>query len=222
MSNANNETVWISGAFGDTSIIAPLREMLHDRVGVEETREEMEAGAALSRRYQTGKALSEDEIPRRFCGRYGDTRIRSLPDFFFIEFCFVVSQRCADVFNQFDLGEGGFYPVEIYHGDRKTRVAGEYYFLNFGCQKTAFVPERVEERHTLHFRPSPMGWWFTGGGGYIKEALCPVTRAALEGPDLWMDTELDRAFFLSDRLVKALRAAKLTRTIRLNKCFFVD
>ena len=178
MTKANKETVWISGAFGDTSIIAPLRRMLHDQLGVEQTMEEMGALAELSERYQTGKAFSEDEIPRRFCGRYGDTRIRSLSDFFYANGYFVVSRRCADVFNQFDLGEGGFFPVEIYHGDRKTRVTGEYFFLNFGCQKTAFVPECVEEQHSTRFRPSEMGWWFTGGGAHQGGALPYHPRSA--------------------------------------------
>jgi hypothetical protein len=45
-----------------------------------------------------------------------------------------------------------------------------------------------------------------------------VTRAAFEGPDIWVDPAISPAFFVSDGLAQALRAAGVHKTFGLKKC----
>jgi hypothetical protein len=45
-----------------------------------------------------------------------------------------------------------------------------------------------------------------------------LSAAALQGPDLWIGAQVWDAFFLSDRLVRALREARLTRRLGLRRC----
>ena len=56
----------------------------------------------------------------------------------------------------------------------------------------------------------------------LKNDDIAVSPAALEGVDLWRDTALTQAPFLSPRLVKAIRAAKLTRHWDMRRCRVVD
>jgi len=51
-----------------------------------------------------------------------------------------------------------------------------------------------------------------------KDYDMAVTKAALVGPDLWIDPLVRKALFLSDPLAQALKAAKLTRPFGLRKC----
>ncbi len=48
-----------------------------------------------------------------------------------------------------------------------------------------------------------------------------VREEALEGPDLWIDTQMRSAFFVSDALAQALRAARVSRPFKLRKCIVV-
>ncbi|MCK0100935.1 hypothetical protein MWU63_01365 [Pseudohalocynthiibacter sp. F2068] len=45
-----------------------------------------------------------------------------------------------------------------------------------------------------------------------------MNEAALEGVDLWVESKISEAFFLSDSLVAALRATKVTRRLGLSRC----
>lgn len=213
------ERVWISPSFNNTIIYARLRVMLNDQPGLEPTEEEMRRLVDMSSRYETGKGLQLDEIPTRFCGRNPDTRIRKLSDFFYANGFFVVSERCADVFRRFDLGTGGLHPVEIYQGNRKTRIEGLYFLLNFGCRKQAFLPEHSDQFHLSPIGKEPVLWI---ASVTTNEDDCAVSPAALVGCDLWIDPKVHAAFFLSDALAQALRAAKVTRTIRLKRCRVLD
>jgi len=51
-----------------------------------------------------------------------------------------------------------------------------------------------------------------------EDGQIAVSTAALSGPDLWIDTQFCNAFFLSDRLAQALRAAKVSRPFGLLRC----
>ncbi len=53
----------------------------------------------------------------------------------------VVSAACADILRQFDLGHSSLYPIKLFQHDRGTPVEGEYFCLNIGERKDAFLPE---------------------------------------------------------------------------------
>lgn len=101
--------------------------------------------------------------------------------------------------------------------DRKTPVEGTYYCLNFGNTTTAFLPEMSE---CINRPYDHSDIWSLKGK--IDEGAVAVSANALKGPDIWIDTRMVRAFFLSDRLVQALKAAKLTRSFGLRRCRVVS
>ena len=129
----------------------------------------------------------------------------------------MVSAEFAAVLRDFDLGQNALYPVRVLKYNRKTPVEGEYFCINFGERKASFLPEiskakisksyweEEEKRWTLLIVP--------------EDDDIALDASALEGPDLWIENpRFWRAFFLSDRLVQALRAAKMTRRLGLFRC----
>lgn len=111
------------------------------------------------------------------------------------------------------MGQGALYSVRVLQYDRETPVEGSYYFLNFGNQKTAFLPEMSQCVKKVYDHSDI--WALKGK---IDEDAVAVSANALNGPDIWIDPRMNRAFFLSDRLVLALKAAKLTRSFGLRRC----
>ncbi|MDN3720816.1 hypothetical protein QW131_20240 [Roseibium salinum] len=122
----------------------------------------------------------------------------------------VVSAKCADILRQFDLGKSSLYPIRLFQYDRKTSVEGEYFSLNVGERKDAFLPSE-----TLNLDVFDSGKMRMAPNLHDDDiALGPT---ALEGPDLWVNPPLINMFFLSDRLTQALRAAKMSRVFGFRK-----
>lgn len=104
--------------------------------------QELERNDQIMQKYDRGITLTDEERPRRAHPYYRDEyRIRKLPDFFAVNRYLVVSSAFAEVLRRFDLGNGGLFPIDLYKGNRINRFPGEWYFLNFGCLKQAFLPE---------------------------------------------------------------------------------
>ena len=57
--------------------------------------------------------------------------------------------------------------------------------------------------------------------GKVENGDIVVSCAALEGADLWIDPQLNAAFFLSHALGRALKAAKASKNFELYKCHLV-
>jgi len=119
----------------------------------------------------------------------------------------------ADVLRRFDLGQGALYPVRVLEYDRETPVEGNYFHINFGNVKEAFLPEMSPTAQRRH------------DGIDIWKRIVPakndemaVRGTALTGPDIWIDPRFYNAFFLRGCLVQALKAAKLTRGLWLSRC----
>jgi hypothetical protein len=212
------ERVWFSNSFNNTSIYARLRLMLHEQPGIKRTDEEKERLADMFKRYNDGIGLSNGDMPLKFCGENTDTRLKKLPHFFYADGFFVVSEQCAEIFRQFELGNGGLHPVEIFQGDRRTRLADSFFLLSLGCQKQAFLPEHSNPERFERLATTPVRWL----SFIVGDDDCAVSRDALIGCDLWVDTNVRKGLFLSDPLVKALRAAKVTRTINLARCRVIE
>ena len=111
------------------------------------------------------------------------------------------------------LGKGALYPVELFQHDRKTPVEEEYFCINFGNQKQAVVPEYSPKLRKPY--PAVDLWKLPF---VLENGDVAVTKAALEGSNLWIDPQIWGGLFLSDPLVKALKEAKLTRQFKLRKC----
>jgi hypothetical protein len=167
-----------------------------------------------SRRASLGEPLPADHYPKEFYGKYVNKRMGPQPDIFSAGGSWVASVAFAEVLRQFNLGRTALYPTRLLQHDRKTPVEGsDYYCLGFGERKEVFLPTESPGATKPH---EDQDIW--------KLSLDPkdddlaVTPRALDGVDLWMDPRVRHAFFLSDRLVMALKSAKLARRLGLRRC----
>lgn len=123
-----------------------------------------------------------------------------------------VRADAAEILRQHDLGRGALYPCAFYEHDKTRLVTDQVFCLNYGTAKDTVV---VEKSKVKPFDGSP---YYQPPIAPLKGDEVVVRRSALEGPDLWVDPRMDRCFFISDRLAKALQAAKMGRAFRLYPC----
>jgi len=143
---------------------------------------------------------------------HADRGYAKLPDLFFAGSHWAVSKGAAEVMRQFDLGGGAVYPVGVFGKDRRTPIGEGWFCLNFGNQKQAFVPELTPKARQISGRQ-----WYQLSPT-MKDGGVTVTNVALSGADIWIDPQVVDAFFLSDRLARALKKAKAAREFFLVKC----
>jgi len=129
---------------------------------------------------------------------------------------YTVSEAVASVLRNFDLGQTRLYPTRFFEFDQKTPLPGQYYCLALGETKRGIMIEKSRTsdsypRGTARAAPhSP------------EDGDLVVRQSALAGPDLWVDSEVHLAPFMSGRLVQALRTAKLDKPFYLSKCIVAD
>ncbi|WP_170784788.1 hypothetical protein [Ruegeria lacuscaerulensis] len=202
----SNTGVWYSRVMVDSTLIKPFTS--------EQALNDLPAAGAGSKNNKAGIAQPRDAFSDVIFGIYRDQKLKAQPDIFNGPYGLVVSRAVADVFREADLGKTQLYPLKLCQHDRVTPVEGEYFTLALGEQKTVFVPEQSKGIEALGNTPEI--WIHLGNKPNDFDYF--VSSDALGGPDLWTDPQLHRSLFLSDRLVKALRAAKLTRRFGLSKC----
>jgi hypothetical protein len=96
---------------------------------------------AIQRRNNAGEVLNKDDFPEAIWGskERGARTFKTLPDLFYGYGFWVVSARCADVMNGFDLGSGSLHPVKVFQKDKVTPIGDHGWFCwNFGNKKTSF------------------------------------------------------------------------------------
>ena len=169
-------------------------------------------------RNERGKPLSAEWFPEELAAWKEASRLRpvTLGDIFFAYGYWVVSEEAASVMRRFDPGNGALYPVTLYQKDRRTPVDHQYYCINFGNVKKALLPEQSQG-----LRPSRTVKGLYYPKGRVRNRDMAVSPAALEGPDIWIDPQLDMAFFVSGALGRALKAAGANRNFSLLKCRLV-
>lgn len=171
------------------------------------------AGDAVWRN-NTGEPLASDWFPSA-AWRSKDARgnLATLPDLFPAGGYWVVSASVAETMRAFNLGQGTLYPLQLLRRDRSTPMSGAYFCINFGNVKRAFRGDQS----SAHPSGYDDGIWKLPYPGPQDNDLA-VSREALDGADIWVDPALVRAFFMSDRLGKALKAANLNKAFTLRKC----
>jgi hypothetical protein len=200
--------IWISYAMCST---ASLKGFHSDR-----WLNDIQFVADANKRNEQGEPLTSDFFPTEVFADYKDKKEKRQPDLFMAAGAWTVSAACAAVLRQFDLGAGNLYPIKLFQHDRKTPVDGEYFCLNFGARKTAVLTDqspRIGKPYPNH------DIWQPPGG--MQDNDIAVSEEALEGPDLWIDTQMRSAFFVSDALAQALRVAKVSRPFKLRKCVVI-
>lgn len=159
-----------------------------------------------------GEPLGPDCFPLEIYGApNAKAKDYQLLDLFYAGSYWAVSKVAADIFCQFDRGDGGLYPVEIFESDRKTPVSGEWFCINFGNRKESFLPDA-----SRNLSPFVRGIWTPPiPGNYGDIAL---SSAALSGPDIWIEPRVFGAIFFSANLGAALKKGNAVRGLFLKKC----
>jgi hypothetical protein len=203
-----SDIVWVSRAMEHASNQRPLR----NDVGEQDHARLVE----IQKRIERGDRLEPSDFPNAIFGElYAKEKDYLLPNLFFGYGYWVVSKAAADVLGQFDLGQGSLFPVQVLRDDRRTPVGGEWLCINFGNQKTALIPGKSAKIHM-----GAQGRY--AGVVMVTDGDLAVSSAALEGPDIWIDTQLWDAFFMSEALGKALRKAKVDQGFLLRACRVID
>jgi hypothetical protein len=164
-------------------------------------------------RNEKGEELGPECFPK-VMWRIGDREIKSVPDLFQGRNGFVLSARCVDVLRRFRLGNTKFYEVQLRRRDRTTVIDGQYFYLNIANSKQAFLPDQSPRART-----SSGGGWVPPGS--LKDDEFAVSSEALAGVDIWVDSQLWDAFFVSDDLGQALRKAGVAKPFWLRRCRIV-
>ena len=194
---------WYCDVMNDPRHLRPITHNLDDGHGGEK----LAFAIAASRRNAAGESLGSDYFPDMIFPSSRATRpLNTLPNIFFAGSYWVVSERCADVLRQFDLGGGGLFPVKVCQKDKVTPVGDHDWFcINFSNVKPSLDPEA--SNHIWPFGSHKVRW--TVMGALVDDDLV-VSREALSGPDIWVEPKLLKAIFISDALGKALKKAKCT------------
>ena len=196
--------VWVSRLMQDSTLIKSFDSDYFSR--------DPENALDAMEKVREGIPLPADRFPKVFYADRTRKLLKKMPDIFLGGGYWIVSGELAEVLRQFDLGRTSFYPTELFQYDRKRRIEGEYFCLSFGETKSVFVPE--DSRAKL-VNPE-QDWWFTRVD--LRDDDIAVKQAAITGVDLWIDERVRYGVFFSGRLVDALRAAKLTRRLKLRTC----
>ncbi len=156
--------------------------------------------------YQAWHALKPNEIPTKLFFGVSDfsEKQKTLKDASIIKNGLaIISERFADLLKDFDLGATQIFEIPLFEYDQETQRPGKYFLLNVAETKPCFVPEQ-----STGVRPgkyTAVGLW-----NLISIENLAVLSTAAVGADMWADPVLREAIFMSDRLVKAIRAAKIS------------
>jgi hypothetical protein len=181
-------------------------------MGCELADSDIQALSNIIRDLKHGEPLGSDAFPKQIWNQKPKP-IKQLPEIFMGAGYWVLGERATAIFRQFDLGGGGLYPIEVLQEDRETPVEGEYFCLCFGNRKSALIPDQSQGLRPIG--ASSQYWKLSPVPADDSVAL---SNAALAGPDVWIDPALWQAFFVSDRLAQALKAAKVDGPFSFTRC----
>ena len=176
---------------------------------------------AAYKKTSQGDFLREDEFPHALYAPRCWNDHKKADRHIFSYGHLVISEQSAEVLSQFDLGEGTFYPVELYHPDKKTRHPGQWYHLSVAAKKDALLPED-STRISLKYKGSEGYHKMWGAPPNFKDDEITFGAAALEGPDLWTDKHYQSGYMISERLYKAMKKAKISKHWSLKRALVVS
>jgi hypothetical protein len=159
---------------------------------------------AASKRHREGYALARSEFPEA-AAVWDEKRFKKVKDIFTAASgpFYAVRGKLAEVLARFDLGEGGLISFPIYKADLETPYPGEFFLLNFGCRKNTVLPEQsrnIAKIGTDH--KTGIEWLRVHHRS--EDGDIALSKAAMDGPDLWFEERVDNKIFMSDSLAKAI------------------
>lgn len=162
-----------------------------------------------------GAKLEAERFPHHiFSNKTQKGRRQTFTDFFRSRKVPVISQAAAETFKQFDMGYCSLFPVSVTLSDGTTPVGNGWYCLNYANTKETIIPEKpIGMMPVANASGEPL---FIVGG-YLKDDQLSVQASALAGADIWVDHRMLSGFFVSGRLAKAIKAAKL-KGFYLSRC----
>ncbi len=127
-----------------------------------------------------------------------------------------VTPECREVLEQADLGETDFLQIEVWDIPRKHLIFPELYLLHVRNAKQSLDIEGEVERGMMREIPRLPDVFAIG-----TRKTPSVLSSALEGPDLWRESQVSQthgnSFFLSDHLRELLRKAKMDKAWALHR-----
>ena len=169
------------------------------------------------KRYSQGFVLQRAELPEA-AAVWNENGFKKVADIFTCGGgAFVVRGKLADTLSHFDLGQGGLIPFPIYQADLETPYPGEFFLLNFGCQKNTVLPEQSQNvvKFAVDHKTGLQYWKVNSWSEDADVVLSPV---ALEGPDLWFEEFVFNKIFMSNRLAQAIIDIGMSDVFRLLEC----
>jgi len=180
-----------------------------------------DAELAAYKKTTQGHFLRQDEFPEALYAprRWNDHKKADRHIFSYGHL--VISEESAKVLSQFDLGEGTFYPVDLFHPDKKTRHPGQWYHLTVAAKKNAVLPEQSSRIKHVHKASGeyPDVW---GAPPNFKDDEITFGASVLEGPDIWTDEHFFIGYMISERLYKAMKKAKISKHWSLRRAPVID
>lgn len=133
------------------------------------------------------------------------THERRLPCFFYHNY-FCIAHEAIDVFQRHDLGNAQFRDLDFFEFGGSDRVNERVKILVPCNPKTGFLLDnspQVKKKSlgTPALLAAPVASFQYGDGDIA------VSKSVLDGADVWIDPTFRNTFFLSDRLVSALKTA---------------
>lgn len=177
------------------------------------TEEEGARERAMNSALRDGRLISESDIPKSLISTYPDSKIKLDREFFESGFFIAVSGRIHELIKGFNYGGGGFHPALPYRKGKLKKPLGEpFYLMNFAGKKSALLPEASNQ---LYHNKS----LDTYSALDLKDNDVVVSKAALRGPDVWIDEKMNSIdIFLSGPLGDTIKAAKPKSRIYMSKC----
>lgn len=164
---------------------------------------EEEKHTYMRSRHLEGLPLTEKDMPDKvFCVMA--TKGDKLPDVYVITGrLLLVSERFKNLLRDFELGATQFFPVNVLERDRETPVkSGPFYLMNYTEFREIAVREQIANARKVGRRFSVAD---------LKAEPIVVRPERLDPLDFALDSMVYNFAFFSDRLVKAIRAAKIRR-----------
>lgn len=204
-----HDYIWVSAIFASGTLQRGWKvDLLHEGKARE---------GALLFDNKNGLPIVKEERPQKIWATDYDPPIRKLPTVFNIGYAIVVSEEVKHVFDGFDLGQGDLLPMDegIYQADQITKYNGNYFSWVVGNKKTAVLLDDTTGKMKLNPRGEV---WHLASASSLADDYVAVSRAALEGPDQWVDPLLQSSLFLSRRLGDAIVDAGLKEAFFLYRC----
>ncbi|WP_066804926.1 hypothetical protein [Moraxella oblonga] len=132
--------------------------------------------------------------------------------------CLILSQACSELLQEFNLGKTGLAKVQIYNMETQEPDDDRiFYYLDMAEWRHYLLPEKSGD--TCYY----VGYQTNGYDAYqyrgFRDGNLTLSSEALNCDlDLWHDPMLWDSIFISDRLCKALKKAKMFKQFYLKPC----